>query len=156
MTTILAWHFVSKDRVLRHGSGLTVEPGYVYTEDEGPIVLCQNGMHASRTVWQALIYAPGPVLCRVKVWGEVKEDSDKLVGRHREVIAMYDIEKELRLWACWCVRQVWHLLTDERSRRAVEVAEAFSRGEATGSIGHCQGRCLDRCQGSGRAYQCRG
>ena len=36
-----------------------------------------------------------------------------------------------RLYACWCVRQVWHLLTDERSRHAVEVAERYVAGNAT-------------------------
>ena len=39
--------------------------------------------------------------------------------------------KEWRLFAVWCVRQVEHLLTDERSREALNVAERHANGQAT-------------------------
>jgi hypothetical protein len=40
-------------------------------------------------------------------------------------------DKELRLIAVKCARQVQHLMTDQRSINALDVAERFSNGEAT-------------------------
>ena len=40
-------------------------------------------------------------------------------------------DRELRLFAVFCARQVEHLLTDQRSRDAISMAEKFAKGEAT-------------------------
>jgi len=41
------------------------------------------------------------------------------------------IDRDARLYAVWCARQVQHLLTDPRSLTALDVAERHANGEAT-------------------------
>jgi len=135
------WHFVGENRVLQYdATKLTVAPGYIYSigKNETPS-LCACGMHGSVRATDALRYAPGPVACLVDVYGDVQVDDDKLVGRHRHVLAMVDATKTLDRFACWCARNtplvggrtVWDLLSDERSRTAVEVKERWIEGKAT-------------------------
>lgn len=62
-----------------------------------------------------------------EVWQTAKPEWLIWVAIRKGVLS----DKELRLFACWCVRQIWDLLTDERSKNAIIVAEKFAKGEAT-------------------------
>ena len=42
-----------------------------------------------------------------------------------------EYDREWRLFAVWCARKVKHLMTDQRSADALDVAERFANGEAT-------------------------
>ena len=45
--------------------------------------------------------------------------------------AVEGYDREIRLYAVWCARQVQHLMTDPRSIAALDVAERFAFGQAT-------------------------
>jgi len=45
--------------------------------------------------------------------------------------AVEGYDREIRLYAVWCARQVQHLMTDQRLINAIDVAERFANGEAT-------------------------
>jgi hypothetical protein len=60
-------------------------------------------------------------------WGKLPPEWLIWVATRRGVLT----DKELRLFAVFCVRSVEHLLTDQRSKNAIEVAERFVNGDAT-------------------------
>ena len=101
----LAWHFVGE--TLRDGSPIPADGEWL--EYSGPVVMCESGLHASIDPFDALQYAPGPVLCRVEVDGVVQRHNDKLVCSRRRIVARRDVTDMLRLFARQCASDVLHL-----------------------------------------------
>ena len=102
---VKAWHFLREDRCLGYGDNREVIAGETYTVD-GPSELCVRGLHGSKRPLDALRYAPGPVVCRVEIGGDVVEGDDKIVGTTREVLWMYDATEVLREFARFCALDV--------------------------------------------------
>jgi hypothetical protein len=109
MNTIEAWHFLPDDRRLRYGDNTLVEVGQTLTVDPAHLELCQYGLHASERALDALKYAPGSVICRVRLSGAIIEGDDKLCASERTVLWMADATEALRAFGRWCALEVAHL-----------------------------------------------
>jgi hypothetical protein len=97
---LTAWHFTDGMK-LRDGQPL--EAGRVYRHN-GAVIPCRSGLHASTRLIDALKYAPGSVLSRVEMHGELIKHGkpvDKIVGRERKVSWHIDATRTLWLFACW-------------------------------------------------------
>lgn len=137
MTEMLGWHWTNG--ILRSGEPLVV--GKTYRHD-GELVLCPTradlkrgagGYHMSKVILDALRYAFGSSVSRVRGSGEIIEGTDKLVARERTVLWAVDAESILHEYACRCAEDALALLDDPdpRSIRAIEAKRAWLRGEAT-------------------------
>ena len=104
-----AWHFCSiSDDGAWHARGTHVVIGETLRV-EGDLRLCSRGLHASRSVMDALSYSPGPVVCRVDVGGTIIHGDDKLVASARTVLWGYDATEVLRAFSRRCALDVIHL-----------------------------------------------
>jgi hypothetical protein len=87
--TVKAWHFTRK--TLRDGR--PIPPVGEWLKHEGPLVMCESGLHASRRVLDAINYAPCGTIHRVECRGDIEEQSDKLVCRQRRILASISAER---------------------------------------------------------------
>lgn len=104
-TSIEAWHFVGD--TLRDGRAVPADG--VTLVHEGPLVVCESGLHASERAIDALRYAPGATACWVLCGGETVRAGDKLVCRERTILWRVDATEVLRAWARRCALDVIHL-----------------------------------------------
>ena len=90
--------FSDRGGVLPHGDGRAYEIG-VKLSVKGRLVICRNALHGSFDPFDALQYAPGPILHKVLFSGARIEESDKVGSRSRTLIATRDAETMLYAFA---------------------------------------------------------
>jgi len=134
--TVLAWHFLPRDRRLGHDDGRLVRKGRTLRV-KGEPVLCLHGMHGSRRLINALNNAPGPIIERVEIGADepykIIENKGKLVGNWRKTLWWMDATTILHEFAC---REAEDALrdagvTDERCWSAIRVKRLWIEGKAT-------------------------
>ena len=102
---MITYHFVGT--TLRDGRPVPSDGEWLV--HDGPVVLCESGLHASPTPWEALRYAPGPVLCEVEIDGEIVRGDDKMAATRRRIVRRVDLTEVLRAYARDEARRVLHL-----------------------------------------------
>lgn len=93
-TDNLGWWFSISD-TLPHGDGRKIVIGETLTV-EGPIVPCERGLHDCPDPFDALQYAPGALLWRVRRGGVSVQDGDKWASSERTALAKRDATEMLR------------------------------------------------------------
>ena len=128
---MIAWHWIRDDKKTRYDER-PIRVGR-WMKAHGEIEMCQNGMHGSKRILDALHFAPGPIVCRVEIDGEIECGSDKIVGRRRKVIWMLDATNTLHEFACRCAEDALALIKnpDPRTIAAIEAKRKWVRGEIT-------------------------
>ena len=102
---MIAYHFTQA--TLRGGRPIPAIGKKLVHERE--LKLCVSGLHASLDPFDALKYAPGCLLHKVEVSGEIIVGDDKLVASERTILASIDATKLLCDFARWCALDVAHL-----------------------------------------------
>ena len=158
--TTYGWHFLYAGSRLRTGEEAP-EDGVWLTTDKARI--CESGLHGSKHPFDALKYAPGPLLCLCE-FGEIKGDhGDKFVSRSRRIIARMDATEMLMYFARMQALSVVHafaapdvvldyLMTGE-DRSAAEAA-AWSAAKSAAAVAWSAARSAAREEFAGLVYEC--
>ena len=133
---MIAYHFCAIDdkghAMRRDGKIIKKGERERYT---GTLEMCAAGLHASKHPFDALEYAPGPMLRRVDCSGEMLHQKDKLVCSERKELARIDATSLLRLCAAdFAERALMRERKagrepDKRSWAVIEAARQFANGK---------------------------
>ena len=105
MSEQIAYHFTG--HVLRDGSPIPAVGEWLV--HHGQLELCRSGLHWSIEPFDALQYAPGPLLHKVEYRGKIIKGEDKGVSSKRCILATIDATDLLRSFGRQCALDVIHL-----------------------------------------------
>ena len=125
------WHFLAERGKLRDGSP-AAPVGGVETFDGEPR-LCASGLHACARAIDALQYAPGSYVRRVRLEGVVVGEGDKRSATRRVVLAEADATRVLHLFACGEAERALTVaqVKNRRCWSAIETKRRWVDGDAT-------------------------
>ena len=92
-----AWYFSQDNCRLRYGDDSIIKAGKTHKVNCKPI-LCEQGLHGSVDIRDALDYAPAAYIWRVELGGEIVKGDDKAVATHRTYLWGYNATDVL--WHC--------------------------------------------------------
>jgi len=99
-----AYHFLRKDMTAKFGDEPPWQRGETRTW-KGECIMCQSGYHSSRTWFDALFHAAGPVACILDVSKPLQRSETKQVSRTKTLIDFRDATQTLHLFACECAKR---------------------------------------------------
>ena len=106
--TIYGYHFTGA--TLRNGHPLPEINAWL--KHDGPVESCKSGLHCSEHPFDALTYAPGNLLHKVELRGDLLPHGgpvDKWAGRERNIVATIEAGELLFAFARSCALDVVHL-----------------------------------------------
>ena len=106
-----AWYFSTPDKKLRYGDNRVIRNGITHKIDitKLPPSICNHGLHAGKSVLDALQYAPGDYVWRVDLRGAMDIGTDKIAAESRTYLWGFDASTVLRNFARRCAIDVLHL-----------------------------------------------
>jgi len=138
MKPVKAWYFSDATKKLLHGDGRGIAIGVTH-EVKGELKLCVTGLHASKKLIDALLYAPGSVVWQVELSGKILKGDNKMCASKRTYLAGgIDISKVLRKfarlqalsvidkWDCPDIVRKWLETGDESIRSAAKSAAGLT------------------------------
>ena len=138
MTTL--WKSLPRD-MKPHGFQYSLKKWH---KQKGEIQICQNGLHASINIIDAMLHVSAEVIAKVEVRGQSDKRDDKQAWQEMRIIEAYEWTKEDSIaLSIYASRQVIGIYEkeypqDKRPRKAIEATEEYAKNPTEENMEKCR------------------